>query len=117
MIERHWGERGGGAWTAGASHPVRREAKAWSVLLLARVDLSMFLSGRAVVKGGMVLDLAFNCLLIHLLIAYWIKGGIYSSREGKGPRVFVLMTLKCHQDGFSAAAALLFPFGVFSVTL
>lgn len=70
MIERHWGERGGGARTAGASHPARREAKARSVLLLAHVDLSMFVSGRARVKGGMVSDLAFNCVLIYLLIAY-----------------------------------------------
>lgn len=98
MIERHRGERGGGARTAGASHPARREAKAGSVLLLARVDLSMFESSRARVKGGMVSDLAFNCLLIYLLIAYWIKGGIYSNRKGTGPRVFVLMTLKCHRD-------------------
>lgn len=93
MIERHRAECDGGDWTAGVWHPVRREAAPWSVLMLAWVNLSMLVTalwgwGR---DSCLTLGLAFNCLLIHLFIAYWIKGGFYSSRKGKGACVFVCL--------------------------
>lgn len=86
MIEQHRAERGGGAWPAGAGHPVRGKAQAWSLLRLARIDLSVFVSGGTRVKGdmGLTLDLTSNCLLFHLLIAYWIKGAFRTAGKERG---------------------------------
>lgn len=52
MIEQHRGERGHGDWTAGLGLSVWWEATAWSVLMLAQVNLAVTLSDWGRSQGG-----------------------------------------------------------------